>query len=152
MAHIPQAADAIEHTVAAIAAINADQTMTAAGLLQKAMAITAVAGAYKGLSEAFPNHGLAVFTREDDQPGLELMQLLADPDVEGAQDYDAAAQAGAPAWMSPEQWQALVEADRLIGAVGSDSLLLEHLDGPEAEHRGWTEIQMPLKNQTEKKD
>lgn len=151
MAHIPQAADAVEHTVAAIAAINAGQIVTATGLLQKAMVITAVTGAHKNLSEAFPDHTLAVFTREEGQCSLELMQLLANPSLDETQDYDATAQAGAPTWMSPEQWQTLVEADRLIGAVSSESLLLEHLDGPETEHRGWAEIQMPL-NQTEKKD
>lgn len=103
------------------------------------------AHAHALLSEAFPRHSTAIFVRNWDEDSPHLLQLLSGDAA--VPDYDTTEQDGRPDWISPEQWSALVEAERAIAYLGTDEEVHEHLEPGEDpdSHPDWVEFQMALR-------
>lgn len=99
------------------------------------------------LVEAFPQHSLAVFTRNWDQDEPRLIQLLAPADADtSVLDLDLTDDEVVHALTSGQQ-SAINTADmaiRLIGDRANDEELWNHLEAPDEEREDWYEFQLDI--------
>jgi hypothetical protein len=91
------------------------------------------------LSDAFPQHTLAVFTRNWDQDEPHLLQLISG--AEGVDDLQVWEERDR---LSPEQLHAVNQAEIAIVLIGADDDILEHLDRSDEFHEDWVEFDLPL--------
>lgn len=91
------------------------------------------------LGETFPQHTLAVFTRNWDQDEPHLLQLISG--AEGVEDLEVWEERDQ---LSPEQLHAVNQAEIAIVLIGSDDDILEHLDPSDEYHNDWVEFDLPL--------
>lgn len=86
------------------------------------------------LHEAFPEHSIAIFARNLEDPEPHLLHILSGTDaVEDVEEWPHA---------SPAR-TAIYEAENAIVVMGHDDDILEYLDAGD-EHEGWIEFQLRL--------